>query len=522
MLQPKNKAGTFLYIAPEIIRNGIFNEKSDMWSLGCIIYELFHLNNYYQDKFDGEIKIIDSTIYNNEWQELIDSLLQIDYKKRLDINRVNEFILLKIENKIKINKTNIIYDHKVKIPLEKIKKRMKVVKGSSQAIGIDLGGINSYVSVFLNGKAEIIPNELGGRKTPSYLAFTDKEILIGETAKNQMRKNPKNTIFYLERLIGKKYNEKYRNNNMKYLPFKITKDNSNDPQIQITYKNEEKKFYPENLLSMILQKLKKNASDYLGKDVTDAVITVPTIFNSYQIDEIKEASKNSGLNIIRILTSSTAAGLTYCYNTLTKGKFKKSINVLIFDLGGFSLNLSLISFENGLIEVKSTNGNLNLGGEDFSYRLFDYCAYEFRKQTGIDINNNLKAISRLLNSCEEAKITLSSSTEAYIELEYLIDKKDFNIKITRDKFEDLCFDLFKKCIPPIKNILKDADLVKTEIDDIILVGSSTRIPKIHQIIKEFFNGKEINKELNREEAIAYGAAIQSAILTNTKDDILDL
>ena len=345
------------------------------------------------------------------------------------------------------------------------------------------------------------------------MAFTDKEILIGETAKNQIRKNSKNTIFNLERLIGTKHDFKDLNENIKFLPFNIARDNSNKLQIQITFENKEQKFYPENILSMIFQKLKKNASDFLGKEVKDAVITIPTYFNRYQIDEIKEAAKYSGLNVLRTIATSTAAGLDYCFDCFSCFDYGGK-NILIFDLGGLSLNISLIRNEEGLVEVKSLNGNLNLGGEDFTYKLFEYCASEFKSQTGIDIKNNLKAVSRLFNSCEEAKITLSSAKEAYIDLEYLIEDKDFKIKITRDKFEDLCMDLFKKCIPPIDNALKDAKMTKSQIDEIILVGGSSRIPKIHQMVEEFFNGKEINKGWNCEEASAFGASIQAAIMTN--------
>ena len=385
---------------------------------------------------------------------------------------------------------------------------------SSQAIGIDLGGINSYAAVYLNGKVEIIPNDLGNRKTPSYVAFNDKEILIGETAKNQIKRNPKNTIFNIERLIGRKFEDRELQENLKYWPFKIIKDvNSDKPQIQITYKNEEKKYYPENIISMILQNLKKNASEFLGKEVKDAIISVPNHFNIIQIGEIIDAAKDSGLNILKVLHSSTAAAFTYSFE---KG-IKDKRNIFIFDLGAGTLNLSILTVEDGLFEERSINYNRHLGGEDFNYKLFDYCAKEFRKKTGIDIKKNSKAISRLYNACENAKIALSSSKETSIDLEYLIDNEDFNITISRDKFEDLCFELFKSMIHPIENAIKDAKISKSQIDDIILVGGSSRIQRIQKMLKEFFNGRELNKGLNPEEAIAYGLAIQASILTKVKD-----
>ena len=337
---------------------------------------------------------------------------------------------------------------------------------SSQAIGIDLGGINSYAAVYLNGKVEIIPNDLGNRKTPSYVAFNDKEILIGETAKNQIKRNPKNTIFNIERLIGRKFEDRELQENLKYWPFKIIKDvNSDKPQIQITYKNEEKKYYPENIISMILQNLKKNASEFLGKEVKDAIISVPNHFNIIQIGEIIDAAKDSCLNILKVLHSSTAAAFTYSFEKDIKDKR----NIFIFDLGAGTLNLSILSVEDGLFEERSINSNKHLGGEDFNYKLFDYCVKQFRKKTGIDIKKNSKAISRLYNACENAKITLSSSIETSIDLEYLIDNEDFNIIISRGKFEDLCFELFKSMIHPIENAIKDAKISKSQIDDIILV-----------------------------------------------------
>ena len=266
---------------------------------------------------------------------------------------------------------------------------------------------------------------------------------------------------------------------------------------------------------MILQNLKKNATNFLGKEVKDAVISIPYNFNYIQREELMNAAYESGLNILDMVNSSTAAGIAYCFDK----KPDKERNLLIFDLGGATLNISLMSWEDGLLDVRSINGSsyLYIGGEDFTKRLMEYCKGEFRRKTGIYIQKNAKAISRIYNACENAKITLSSSKQASIDLEYLMDGEDFNITITRDKFEDLCMDLFKKFIYSLENVLKDAKMSKSQIDDIILVGGSSRIPRIQLMIKEFFNGKELNKGLNPEEAIAYGLAIRAAIIPKAKD-----
>lgn len=346
------------------------------------------------------------------------------------------------------------------------------------------------------------------------MAFIGKEIIIGEVAKNQLKKNPKNAIINVEKLTRRKYEKENIENGL----FKIIKDpETNESTIQITFENEKKKYYPENIIAMILQNLKKKASDFLGKEVKNAVISIPNYYNLLEREKIIDAAKDSGLNIFHILKSSTAAGIAYCYEK----NIKSERLILIFDLGGGTLNLSLISFGNEFVEVQSVNGDLNLGGEDFTLRLFEYCSGEFRRKTGIDIRKNSKAKIRLYNACENAKKTLSSATNAEIDLEYLMDGEDFNIIITKDKFEELCMDLFKKCIPPLEKILKDSRVYKSQIDDIVLVGGSSRIPKIQQIIKEFFNGKELNKGLNPEESIAYGLAIEAAIKDNVNNEKIE-
>ena len=387
------------------------------------------------------------------------------------------------------------------------------------AIGIDLGTTYSCVGVWQNGKVDIIPNDMGERTTPSYVAFTDTERLVGDAAKNQITRNPTNTVFDAKRLIGRKYEEREVQEDIKLWPFKVVKDPKSDrPQVVITYQKQEKKFFAEEISAMVLQKLKKTAEDFLGKDVKDAIVTVPAYFNDSQRQATKDAGTISGLNVLRIINEPTAAAIAY---GLDKQANKKEENVLIFDLGGGTFDVSLLSLEEGLFEVKATNGNTHLGGEDFDNRLVEYCAGEFRRKTSIDIKNNAKALRRVRAACEKAKRALSAATQATVDIDALMEGEDLNVVITRSKFEDLCMDLFKKCMPPLENVLKDAKMSKSQIDEVVLVGGSTRIPKIQSMVQEFFNGKEPNKGINPDEAVAYGAAVQAAIMTNVKDENIE-
>ena len=387
------------------------------------------------------------------------------------------------------------------------------------AIGIDLGTTYSCVGVWQNGKVDIIPNDMGERTTPSYVAFTDTERLVGDAAKNQITRNPTNTVFDAKRLIGRKYGDNEVQEDIKLWPFKVVKDPKSDrPQIVVTYQKQEKKFFAEEISAMVLQKLKKTADDFLGKEVKDAIVTVPAYFNDSQRQATKDAGTISGLNVLRIINEPTAAAIAY---GLDKQAGKKEENVLIFDLGGGTFDVSLLSLEDGLFEVKATNGNTHLGGEDFDNRLVEYCAGEFRRKTSIDIKKNAKALRRVRASCEKAKRALSAATQATVDIDALMDGEDLNVVITRSKFEDLCMDLFKKCMPPLENVIKDAKMSKSQIDEVVLVGGSTRIPKIQQMVQEFFNGKEPNKGINPDEAVAYGAAVQAAIMTNVKDENIE-
>ena len=381
------------------------------------------------------------------------------------------------------------------------------------AIGIDLGTTYSCVGVWLNDKVEIIANDQGNNTTPSYVAFTEEERLIGDAAKNQVARNPKNTVFDAKRLIGRKFSEKQVQEDMKHWPFKVEQGPGDKPIIVVDYKGESKKFHPEEISSMVLVKMKEIAEAYLSKTIKNAVITVPAYFNDSQRQATKDAGAISGLNVLRIINEPTAAAIAYGLDK----KSSQEKNVLIFDLGGGTFDVSLLTIEEGIFEVKATNGHTHLGGEDFDNRLVDYCVAEFKKKTGIDINGNARALRRLRTQCEKAKRILSSAHQAPIECETLAEGEDFNIQVSRAKFEELCMDLFRKCMPPVENVLKDAGLAKGQIHEVVLVGGSTRIPKVQQMLTDFFNGKTLNRSINPDEAVAYGAAVQAAILTGEGD-----
>jgi len=392
---------------------------------------------------------------------------------------------------------------------------VKNTRTSGPAIGIDLGTTYSCVGVFEHGKVEIIANDQGNRTTPSYVAFTDTERLIGDAAKNQVAMNPNNTIFDAKRLIGRKFDDATVQKDMKHWPFKVERDTGNKPKLQVEYKCEEKSFTPEEVSSMVLTKMKETAEAHLGQPVRDAVITVPAYFNDSQRQATKDAGVIAGLNVLRIINEPTAAAIAY---GLDKKKKSKETNVLIFDLGGGTFDVSILTLDDGIFEVKATAGDTHLGGEDFDNRLVDHFVKEFQRKHKKDITGNKRALRRLRTACERAKRTLSASAQANIEIDSLYEGIDYYTSITRARFEELCADLFRGTLDPVEKALRDAKMDKSNIDEMVLVGGSTRIPKVQKLLSDFFNGKELNKSINPDEAVAYGAAVQAAILTGEQHE----
>ncbi len=377
------------------------------------------------------------------------------------------------------------------------------------AIGIDLGTTYSCVGWWKDNRCEIIANDQGNRTTPSYVGFTSEERIIGDGAKNQASMNPENTVFDAKRLIGRDFSDKTLQSDLKHFPFSVIEKNKK-PVIEVTFKNEKKTYYPEEISSMVLIKMKEIAESYIGEDVTEAVITVPAYFNDSQRQATKDAGAIAGLNVLRIINEPTAAAIAYGLDNKSEEK-----NVLIFDLGGGTFDVSLLNIDDGIFEVLATAGDTHLGGEDFDNLLVKHFSDEFKRKYKHDISDNKRASRRLRTACEKAKRTLSSSATASIEVESIHEGIDFFTSITRAKFEMLCMSLFQKCIEPVSKVLRDSGVSKNQVDDIVLVGGSTRIPKIQELLSSFFNGKELSKNINPDEAVAYGASVQAAILSKS-------
>jgi heat shock protein 5 len=381
-------------------------------------------------------------------------------------------------------------------------------------IGIDLGTTYSCVGVFQNGKVEIIANEQGNRITPSYVAFTSTERLIGDAAKNQVASNPTNTVYDAKRLIGRKYTDRTVKADMKLWPFDVI-DKNGKPYVRVDYKGKKQEFAAEEISAMVLTKMKNIAEDFLGDKVTHAVITVPAYFDDSQRQSTKDAGTISGLTVMRIINEPTAAAIAYGLD-----KNNKETNIMVYDLGGGTFDVSLLTLDEGVFEVIATNGDTHLGGEDFDQRVIEFFVKSFKRKHKIDVKQNARALAKLRREVEKAKRALSSTHQVKIEIESFIQGLDFSETLTRARFEELNNDLFRKTLKPVATVLKDGGMKKSELDEVVLVGGSTRIPKIQKLVKDFFGGKEPNRGINPDEAVAYGAAVQAGILQGDDSDVI--
>ncbi|XP_078150703.1 heat shock cognate 70 kDa protein-like [Carex rostrata] len=385
-------------------------------------------------------------------------------------------------------------------------------KSGSIAIGIDLGTTYSCVGVWRNDRVEIIANDQGNRTTPSYVAFRETERLVGDAAKNEATRNPTNTVFDVKRLMGRRFSDPCVQSDKKLWPFKVIEDNGDRPNIIVEYQGEEKQFAAEEISAMILTKMKEVAEEFLGCTVKDAVVTVPAYFNDAQRQATKDAGLIAGLNVMRIMDEPTAAAVAYGFDTNEVNSPVKK-NVLIFDLGGGTFDVSLLSISNSVIEVKATAGDTHLGGEDFDNRMMNHFVEEFRRKQRKDISSNPRALRRLKTACEQAKRILSTTTQTVVNLDCLYEGIDFYSTITRARFEELNADLFDKCIETVTRCHENAGIDKDNIDVVVLIGGSTRIPKVQQLLKNYFSSKELCKSIHPDEAVAYGAAVHAANLS---------
>jgi len=388
-------------------------------------------------------------------------------------------------------------------------------EGMGKVIGIDLGTTYSCVGVYQNQQVVIIPNEQGLRITPSYVAFTESERLVGDAAKNQATVNPRNTVYDAKRLIGRKYTDQKVIADKKLWPFEVV-NKEGKPYVQVQYKGETKQFAPEEISAFVLQKMKQTAESFLGHPVTHAVVTVPAYFDDSQRQATKDAGTIAGMVVARIINEPTAAAIAYGLD-----KQNRETNIIVYDLGGGTFDVSLLTLDEGVFEVLATHGDTHLGGQDFDQRIINYIMKTFKKKHKIDITNNLRALAKLRREAEKAKRALSSQHQVRIDIENFAENIDLTETLTRARFEELNNDLFRKTLKPVKTVLKDSGLQKSEIDEVVLVGGSTRIPKIQKLVKDFFNGKEPNRGIHPDEAVAHGATVQGGILSSEDTEKLD-
>lgn len=393
---------------------------------------------------------------------------------------------------------------------------MKSGNLEGETIGIDLGTTYSCVGVWQNDKVEIIANDQGNRTTPSWVAFNETEKLVGEAAKNQVGMNPSNTIFDVKRLMGHKFDDPLVQKEISGFPYKVSNNGQNMPQINVTYKGEPKSFSPQEVSAFILEKMKSIAEAYLGKEVKNAVITVPAYFNDAQRQATKDAGAICGLNVLRIINEPTAAAIAYGLDNKKEGER----NIIIFDVGGGTLDVTLLTLDEGIFEVKATSGDARLGGVDFDTNMVNYFVDEFKRKYRHDIRDSQKAMMKLRKECERAKRTLSSSSQAFIEIDSLYEGVDFNSTMSRAKFEQINMPLFQKCMKSVEQVLMDSKISKSEIEEIVLVGGTTRIPKMQSLLSDFFGGKQLCNSINPDEAVAYGATIQASLLAGKQSEKL--
>ena len=388
---------------------------------------------------------------------------------------------------------------------------------TGETIGIDLGTTYSCVGIWQDDKVEIIANDQGNRTTPSWVAFNDSEKLVGESAKNQYNNNPENTIFDVKRFMGQQFQDSHVQNEIKHMPYCVKSGKNNNPTLCVQYKGESKEFSPQEISALILEKMKSIAEAYLGTEVKNAVITVPAYFNDAQRQATKDAGAICGLNVLRIINEPTAAAIAYGLDQKNEGEK----NIIIYDVGGGTLDVTLLSLDDGIFEVKATSGDTHLGGEDFDHNMMAHFMEEFKRKNKKNIKESKKAMAKLKRECERVKRSLSSSSQAHLEIDSLMDGIDFNTTITRAKFEQLNSSLFQKCLHCVEKVLKDSKISKSDIDDIVLVGGTTRIPKMQQLLSDYFGGKSLCNSINPDEAVAYGATVQASLLAGKKSEKLE-